>query len=198
MKKIGVCPSCHKDFVVDTEKTEQVCPYCGASFPTDKIPTYAEKPASVPTPAPVRAPNAVEPATKKHNSGAVIAVTLVLLAVVITAGIFIAKALTGTNTDPNTANKVTERALENSDFSASGSQDLTSYTVTITPTIAIKTFTVALTLYNSKGSSLYSDTQSKSSLSRYTSYSYTFDFGFVNSFSGSYIRCFYTGVVSLL
>ena len=194
MKKIGVCPSCHKDIVVDSSKETQTCPYCGASFSTNQIPLYSDKPAGS-SPA-----SQAKPEPERKYGGAAVAALVVLLVVgvAIGAGLFISRALTNTNTDPNTANHITERALQNSDFSASGSQDLTSYTVTVSPTIAIKTFSVALSLYNSKDAVIFSDTQSKSSLSKGSSYSFKFDFGFVNSFSGSYIRCSYSGVVSLL
>ena len=57
---------------------------------------------------------------------------------------------------------------------------------------------VAVTLYDSDGSTIYSDTLTKTNLLKDNSYSYKFDYGFLNALSGSRYRTQVTGKVSLI
>ena len=72
-------------------------------------------------------------------------------------------------------------------------QGLTTYTITITPLVNINSCNVNLTLYNRKGEALYSDTQSKTNLIKGNSYSYTFEYGVLNSLTGSSVQYKITG-----
>ena len=68
-----------------------------------------------------------------------------------------------------------------------------SYSVTITPKTNFNSCTVECVLYNSKGEIIYSDTITKEDLKSYSSYTYTFDFGFVNSLVGNKVKYNITG-----
>lgn len=83
--------------------------------------------------------------------------------------------------------------LKESDYSYTTAQDLTKYSITVTPTRNISQCDIELTLYNSSGKKLYSDTISKTKLKKNSSYTYTFDFGFVNSLSGNKVYYKITG-----
>lgn len=83
--------------------------------------------------------------------------------------------------------------LKSSDYTCTTSQDLTSYSITITPKTDIDTCEIQLYLYNSNGQKIYSNTISKSNLKKDYSYTYTFDFGFVNSLTGDNVKYTITG-----
>ena len=88
---------------------------------------------------------------------------------------------------------IVNRDLSTSDITYTSSQDLTTYTIIVTPKRNIKQCDVQLTLYNSDGETLYSDTISKTDLKEGYPYAYTFDFGFVNSLSGTRVKYKFTG-----
>lgn len=73
------------------------------------------------------------------------------------------------------------KELSSGDYEYTTSQDLTKFTIIITPNVNIKSCEVYLTLYDDNGAILYADTISKTDLKKGNRYSYTFDFGFVNS-----------------
>ena len=85
------------------------------------------------------------------------------------------------------------RDLKSSDYTYTTSQDLTSYRITVVPNRNIKNCDIELNLYNSKGDLIFSDTISKTDLKKNNAYTYTFDFGFVNSLSGSNVKFSITG-----
>ncbi len=95
----------------------------------------------------------------------------------------------GTNTP------IFSRDLTSSDYTYTTSQDLTTFSITITPKTNIKSCDVELILYNSNGTTIFRDTISKTNLKKGSSYMYKFDFGFVNSLSGSSVKFFITGKV---
>ncbi len=88
------------------------------------------------------------------------------------------------------------RNITKRDYSYTTSQDLTSYSITIVPELDFKTCTIELTLYNSKDKEIFSDTLTKSNLRKNSSYTYTFEFGFINSLSGSSVSFNVTGKCS--
>ena len=89
---------------------------------------------------------------------------------------------------------IISRDLKSSDYTyETSSQDLTSYSITVIPKRDIDHCDIHLTLYNSKGEKLFSDTISKTNLKEGSSYTYTFDFGFVNSLSGRQVKYNITG-----
>ncbi len=93
----------------------------------------------------------------------------------------------------STGSGIMSRDLKSSDYTYTTSQDLTSYRITVIPKRDIDNCDIQLTLYNSKGEKLFSDTISKTNLKEASSYTYTFDFGFVNSLSGSKVKYNITG-----
>lgn len=93
---------------------------------------------------------------------------------------------------------VTERNVTSSDFSYQTSQGMTSYTITIVPNRKIKSLSVSLILYDDNNNQIFADTISKTDLLSGSSYSYTFDFGFLNSLSGSSVRFSFNGKVSTI
>lgn len=86
-----------------------------------------------------------------------------------------------------------QRDLKTSDYTYTTSHDLTSYRITVIPNRDIDNCDIQLTLYSSKGEKLFSDTISKSNLKEGNSYTYLFDFGFVNSLSGNRVKYNITG-----
>jgi len=88
---------------------------------------------------------------------------------------------------------IISRDLKSSDYTYTTSQDLTSYRITVIPLRDIDSCNIQLTLYNSKGEELFSDTISKTNLKEGSSYTYIFDFGFINSLSGSEVIYNITG-----
>ena len=85
------------------------------------------------------------------------------------------------------------RDITRSDYTYQTKQGLTDYQITITPNIDIENCDVQLTLYNSKGETIYADTISKTKLKEGLSYTYTFDFGISGALSGSKINIKITG-----
>ena len=73
------------------------------------------------------------------------------------------------------------------------SQGLTSYSITITAKVKINTCNVEVKLYDDNGKVIFSDTQTKNDLLKGASYTYTFDFGFVNALSADEINYKITG-----
>ena len=88
---------------------------------------------------------------------------------------------------------VFERDLKSSDYICTASQGLTTYNIIITAKREIKSCDVELSLYNSSGEVIFSDTISKSDLNKGSSYAYTFDFGFLNSLTGIKVKYKITG-----
>ncbi len=90
------------------------------------------------------------------------------------------------------------RDINKNDYSYSTSQGLTSYTITITPKVDMTNCDVMLTLYSSGNEEVYSDTISKTNLKKGNSYSYKFEFGFMNSLVGNNVRFNVTGKCPLV
>ena len=124
---------------------------------------------------------------------------LLLPALVILLGVIIAVASSSNGSETKNGSgiknvsEILSRDLNSDDYTYTSSQGLTSYRITIIPKRDIDNCDIQLTLYNSKGEKLYSDTISKTNLKEGSSYTYTFDFGFVNSLSGSEIKWSVTG-----
>ncbi len=105
----------------------------------------------------------------------------------------IANKITKGGSDGNFIDKIIERNLTSSDYTASKSQDLTACSITITAKTKITTCTVQCTLYDKNGKVLYSDTMTNPNLAKDLSYTYTFDFGFMNALTGSKVQYQITG-----
>ena len=110
-------------------------------------------------------------------SGAIILIILVVI-----------KLVENSDSTSNIIDRVVERDVTSSDYSVSTSQDLTSYSITITPNKKMNYCSVEVKLYDKNGKLLYSDTITKNDLKVGSSYTYTFNFGFTNSLTGSKIR----------
>lgn len=85
------------------------------------------------------------------------------------------------------------RDITNSDYTYTTSQDLTAYQITIAPKQDFKSCSISLTLYDKNNTKLFSDTITKNDLTKNKSYTYTFEFGFINSLSGTNITFNVTG-----
>lgn len=88
---------------------------------------------------------------------------------------------------------MTETPINSNDYSYTTSQDLTSYSVTVTPNKNIDICEIECILYDINGKVLFSDTITKENLKKCSSYTYTFDFGFVNSLTGNNVKIYITG-----
>ena len=91
--------------------------------------------------------------------------------------------ITNNNNSSKSSGLIT-RNIRKSDYTYTTSQDLTSYSITIVPELNFNTCTIELTLYNSQNKKIFADTLTKSNLKKNSSYTYTFQFGFINSLSG--------------
>ena len=87
----------------------------------------------------------------------------------------------------------TDNKLRTCDYSYSESQDLTSYTIFITPNRDIKNCSIELTLYNENGAKIYANTITKTNLVDGSTYAYTFEYGVTNALSGSKVYYTITG-----
>lgn len=83
--------------------------------------------------------------------------------------------------------------ITSGDYTATTSQGITTYSVTIVPKRDIASCDILVTLYSDEGEKIYADTISKKDLKEGYSYTYTFDFGFLNALSGSKIEYSVTG-----
>lgn len=105
--------------------------------------------------------------------------------------------ITNTNDSSSKSPSLTTRNIRKSDYTYTTSQNLTSYSITIVPELDFKTCTVELILYNSQNEKIFADTITKSNLKKNSSYTYTFQFGFINSLSGDSITFEVTGKCSI-
>ena len=87
----------------------------------------------------------------------------------------------------------TDNKLRTCDYSYSESQDLTSYTIFITPNTKLKNCSIELTLYNENGAKIYANTITKTNLVDGSTYAYTFEYGVTNALSGSKVYYTITG-----
>ncbi|MBQ9782351.1 MAG: hypothetical protein IJW26_04110 [Clostridia bacterium] len=90
------------------------------------------------------------------------------------------------------------RDINKNDYSYTTSQGLTSYTITITPKVDMTNCDVMLKLYSSSNEEVYADTISKTNLKKGNSYSYNFEFGFMNALVGNSVRLNVTGKCPLI
>ena len=81
-----------------------------------------------------------------------------------------------------------KREVTSKDYTITTSQGVTTFMVTVTPERNFIECDVEVTLYNSKGKKIYSDTISKENLKKGSSYTYTFNFGVINSLSGYEVK----------
>lgn len=123
--------------------------------------------------------------------------SLLMVIIVSFSFLFIRSCIIGKSSD-NIPNGVTERNLTSNDYSVSTSEGLTSVTITITAKRDIKQCNVAVTVHDKSGNAIYSDTITKTGLIKNNSYSYKFDYGFLNALSGSTYTTEITGKVSLI
>ena len=96
----------------------------------------------------------------------------------------IIKVGSNSGSDGNVINNIVERDITSNDYYVKTSQGITSFSVVIIPNRKIKTCSVECNIFNSSGDVIYSDTITKSNLSMDSSYTYTFDYGFLNALSG--------------
>lgn len=116
----------------------------------------------------------------------------VVIAVVIACTLIIVPIFVSKTSTSNTMGIIT-RDIRESDYTYTTSQDLTSYQIAIVPERDIKSCTISLVLYDKNDKSLFSDTITKDNLKKNKSYTYTFEFGFVNSLSGNHVEFNITG-----
>lgn len=88
---------------------------------------------------------------------------------------------------------ILEQNITSSDYSLTKQQDLTAYLIMATPKTNIKEMTIELKLYNKNDQLVYSDTITKYNLSKNSTYTFKFDYGFTSSLTGSYVKYNITG-----
>lgn len=94
---------------------------------------------------------------------------------------------------PDSKYTMITRDLKSSDYTYKGTQDLTSYKIVLVPNRNIENCDIELALYNSNDKIIYTETISKTDLKKNASYTYNFEYGFVNSFKGTYVKYNITG-----
>lgn len=167
------CKFCGKEL----EENSKFCNYCGKQLEENSVKSTIEQ-------------------KNDNSSGSGCGTALIFLLVIgAIIGILFAIVKINMNEDSNgnIVDKIVERDITKSDYAVSTSQGLTSYSITITPNKKLNSCNVQLTLYDSKGNVIYSDTITKNDLMKNSSYTYTFDFGFTNALSGSKVSYKVTG-----
>lgn len=94
---------------------------------------------------------------------------------------------------PDNNFSIVSRELTSSDYTYTSAQDLTSYKITVLPNKNISNCNIELFLYSSDGKVLFTETIEKKNLKKDAAYTYTFNYGFVNSFKGSSVVYKITG-----
>lgn len=186
MQKEGLymyCRYCGKKI----EDDSVYCKYCGKKLSERNAQTQIQEEKKELDKIPSKPNPDSVPKEKTEHWFLLISIPILMVIVILIVG--------GIGTSLRSSCRVVDRTLTSSDYTYTTSQDLTSYSITITPNTSIKTCEIELKLYDSSGKLLFSDTQTKESLKKGNSYTYTFNFGFVNSFSGSYVRYNVTGKV---
>ena len=167
------CKFCGKEL----EENSKFCNYCGKQL-ENKTDTNTVKNTN--------------DTSNNSGCGTLLIVCLICLGIVFLMFAII-KINMNEDSNGNIVDKIVERDITKSDYSVNTSQGLTSYSITITPNKKINSCNVQLTLYDSKGNIIYSDTITKNDLMRNSSYTYTFEFGFTNALSGSRVSYKVTG-----
>lgn len=167
-RRIGMyCKFCGKQIDDDSA----FCAHCGKKIISINNEQESEQSKSIPS----------EPTeTKKETALWGAWLLLPFFAILLVVIIAVASDASGSGT--------ASKDLRSSDYTYTTSQDLTSYSITVTPERDIRSCDIQLALYNSKGEKLFSDTISKNNLEKGRSYTYTFDFGFVNSLTGNKVN----------
>lgn len=124
---------------------------------------------------------------KKKSFPWIILITIIILWSIVFIPFFVVTADTH-----NTTSAIT-RDITKSDYTYTTSQDLTAYQITIVPKQDFKSCSISLTLYDKNNSKVFSDTITKNDLTKNKPYTYTFEFGFINSLSGTNITFNVTG-----
>ena len=166
-KKVGECPVCKKDIVIDESLEYYTCPYCNNNFVRKN-----------------------EPYTLKRGA----AVKKLLIMIAIAIGILFFVSMVESCKDGALSQSFL-RDITKDDYSYIDKEGIGSYSIIINPNTDIKEFTVSCVVYDSNDNVIYSDSITKYDLSENSSYTYTFDYGFANSLQGSYVRCSFEGKV---
>lgn len=175
------CRYCGKEISDDSK----FCNYCGKNLQTDSSQTKVEE----------KNENTINDNEISTNSGCGKSIGISLLIILLSIAIVfvVIKIASNSDSNGNIVDKIVERDITKSDYSMTSKEGLTSYTITIVPNVKMNTCSVELKLLDSKGNVIYADTITKSDLKKGSSYSYTFEFGFINTLSGSKVSYKVTG-----
>ena len=178
------CKKCGKQIDADSD----FCIHCGAKVAS----VVPQKAVVQKTVSSVNTQNTSEATEEKSSSKWGLWLLLPIVLVFIVVGIvLVTKYVDYAGYDDSSS--IISRDLRSSDYTCTTSQDLTSYMITITPTRDIDSCNVELTLYNSSGQAIFSDTISKTKLKEGSAYTYKFEFGVMNSLSGNKVKYNITG-----
>ena len=170
------------------EDDSSFCTYCGKNLSTSTTNDNANKNVNNQNETVVE-----NEETSEEKSSALKGFFILFIPFIIIISIFLAIASSN-----GSGSGLLTRSIKDGDYSCTTSQDLTSYSITIVPNKYFDKCEIELKLYNSSGKNIFSDTISKQNLKKNSSYTYTFDFGFVNSLTGSSIRYTVTGKCRLI
>lgn len=159
------CNHCGKEITDDSK----FCNYCGKEITVKKPEEAKEK--------------------EEESGGCLVSVFKFFLIVCAIFAVFIIafKLITNNDSESGVIDRIVERDITKSDYTVSTSEDLTAYSITIKPKTSFNYCTVEVKLYDKNGNVIYSDTMTKQDLNEGSSYTYTFNYGFVNALSGSRI-----------
>ncbi|MBE6132974.1 MAG: zinc ribbon domain-containing protein [Erysipelotrichaceae bacterium] len=170
------------------EDDSSFCTYCGKNLSTSTTNDNANKNVNNQNETVVE-----NEETSEEKTSALKGFFILFIPFIIIISIFLAIASSN-----GSGSGLLTRSIKDGDYSCTTSQDLTSYSITIVPNKYFDKCEIELKLYNSSGKNIFSDTISKQNLKKNSSYTYTFDFGFVNSLTGSSIRYTVTGKCRLI
>ncbi len=178
------CRFCGKEI----EDNSKFCNYCGNEL-EDNIEKNKQNDNNISN------ENAYKSKKINENSGCgkSLLITIVVILIAFFTIFTIVKLIQNSDSTGGIFDKLIERDLEPSDYTVTTSQGLTSYTITITAKVKINACNIEIKLYDENGKVIYSDTQTKNDLLKGSSYTYTFDFGFVNALSADKINYKITG-----
>ena len=123
----------------------------------------------------------VEKEVKKVHQDSVgksVVISLLIIAVIFIVVFSAIKIATNDDSSGNIFERLIARDIKQTDYSITTQRDTSYFSVTIRPNTDFYTCSVECEVFNSRGELIYSNTIKKEDLEAYSTYTYTFDYGF--------------------
>jgi len=182
VKKIGKCPHCNKEIVINLDNKADICPFCNKAYVVKEA--FSEETIDTTTVT-------YQQEEKKESSKALV----IIVAIFSIIFIIICSVIINQNNGKDDT-KITERELKYSDFTYTKNSSLTSYTIYVEPNIDISEMTIELKAYGEDNKYYYGDTITKYDLFKGSTYAYVFEFGIELSLVIDHVNYNFSGKVS--